>query len=63
MNLLLDIFAIRHISKGKAKKNHTADNVEKNSIVKVKQQHRIYICNSRETCYSNTNKSENRKEN
>jgi hypothetical protein len=51
MNLLLDIFAIRNISKGKAKKNHTFDNVEQNSNVKVIQQHRIYICNSRETCY------------
>ena len=52
MNLLLDIFAIRNISKGKAKKkNHTVDNVEQNSNVKVIQQYRIYICNSRETCY------------
>ena len=52
MNLLLDIFAIRNISKGKAK-NHTVDwtNVEQNTNVKVIQQHRIYICNSRETCY------------
>jgi hypothetical protein len=33
------------------KKNHNVDNVEQNSIVKVIQQHRIYICNSRETCY------------
>ena len=54
MNLLLDIFAIRNISKGKSKKskkNHTVDNVEQNSNVKVIKQHRIYICNSRETCY------------
>jgi hypothetical protein len=38
MNLLLDIFAIRNISKGKAK-NHTVDwtNVEQNTNVKEKQ--------------------------
>jgi len=35
MNLLLDIFALRNISKGKAKTNHTVDNVEQNSNVKV----------------------------
>jgi hypothetical protein len=57
MNLQLDIIAIRNISKGKAKKKHTVDNVEQNSNVKVIQQHRHYICNSRETCYCNTNKS------
>jgi hypothetical protein len=51
MNVLLYIFALRNISKGKAKKNHNIDNVEQNSNVKVIQQHIIYICNSRETCY------------
>ena len=35
MNLLLDIFAIRNISNGKAKTNHNVDNVEQNSNVKV----------------------------
>jgi hypothetical protein len=51
MNLLLDIFALRNISKGKAKKNHNVDNVEQISNVKIIQQHIIYICNSREICY------------
>jgi hypothetical protein len=52
MNFLLDIFALRNTSKGKAKKkNHNVDNVEQNSTVKVIQQHIIYICNSREVCY------------
>jgi hypothetical protein len=37
MNLLLDIFALRNISKGKAKKNYNIDNVEQNSNVKVIQ--------------------------
>ena len=35
MNLLLDIFALRNISKGKVKANHNVDNVEQNSNVKV----------------------------
>jgi len=35
MDLLLDIVSIRNISKGKAKTNHTVDNVEQNSNVKV----------------------------
>jgi hypothetical protein len=51
MNLRLCIFAIRNISKGKAQTNHNVDNLEQNSNVKVIQQHIIYICNSRETCY------------
>jgi ureidoglycolate hydrolase len=33
MNLLLYIFALRNISKGKAKKHHNIDNVEQNSNV------------------------------
>jgi len=68
MKLQLDIFAIRNISQWKAKKKkkkiHTVVNVEQNSNVKVIQQHRIHIIyNRRETCYSNTNKSDNMKEN
>lgn len=50
MNLLLDIFALRNISKGKAKQNdNNVDKVEQNSNVKVIQQH--ILCNSREACF------------
>ena len=37
MNLLLDIFALRNISKGKAKKNDNVDNVKQNSNLMSKK--------------------------